>query len=232
MQVSLRASLNTCSGVVRFPNLNVVNEEEILEEMKEQGVIHVRRIKVRRDDALKDTNTFMFTFNTSVLPKQLKVAFLRVSVDPYIPNPLRCYACQVFGHHENKCHREEISANCAQAKNSADETDCKRPAKCFNCTEDHPANSAQCQAWHTEKQILVVRWSWVNFQCRGVLLLGYSRARAYCAVGAGGGCLDIFTLLYLSSSLSPSLWETARYRLKYCLKGPLNPKQPTNQPEG
>ena len=50
------------------------------------------------------------------------------------------------------------------------------------------------------------------------------------AVGAGGGCLDIFTLLYLFSSLSPSLWETARYRLKYCLKVPLNPKQPTNQP--
>ena len=49
------------------------------------------------------------------------------------------------------------------------------------------------------------------------------------AVGAGGGCLDIFTLLYLFSSLSSSLWETARYRLKYCLKGPLNPKQPTNQ---
>ena len=48
------------------------------------------------------------------------------------------------------------------------------------------------------------------------------------AVGAGGGCLDIFTLLYLFSPLSPSLWETARYRLKYCLKGPLNPKQPTN----
>ena len=49
-------------------------------------------------------------------------------------------------------------------------------------------------------------------------------------VGAGGGCLDICTLLYPFSSLSPSLWETARYRLKYCLKGPLNPKQPTNRP--
>ena len=49
------------------------------------------------------------------------------------------------------------------------------------------------------------------------------------AVGAGGGCLDIFTLTYPFSPLSPSLWETARYRLKYCLKGPLNPKQPTNQ---
>ena len=49
------------------------------------------------------------------------------------------------------------------------------------------------------------------------------------AVGAGGGCLDIFTLIYHFSFLSPSLWETARYRLKYCLKGPLSPKQPTNQ---
>ena len=45
------------------------------------------------------------------------------------------------------------------------------------------------------------------------------------AVGAGGGCLDIFTLLYLFSPISPSLWKTARYRLKYCLKGPLNAKQ-------
>ena len=49
------------------------------------------------------------------------------------------------------------------------------------------------------------------------------------AVGAGGGCLDIFTLIYPFFPLSPSLWETARYRLKYCLKGPLNPKS-TNQP--
>ena len=48
------------------------------------------------------------------------------------------------------------------------------------------------------------------------------------AIVAGGGCLDIFTLLYPFSPLSPSLWEMARYRLKYCLKGPLNPKQPTN----
>ena len=46
------------------------------------------------------------------------------------------------------------------------------------------------------------------------------------AVGAGRGCLDIFTLLYPFSSLSPSLWETAQYRLKYCLKGSLIPKQP------
>ena len=50
------------------------------------------------------------------------------------------------------------------------------------------------------------------------------------AVGAGGGLFGHFysPLSFLSSF--SSLWETARYRLKYCFKGPLNPKQPPNQP--
>ena len=64
---------------------------------------------------------------------------------------------------------------------------------------------------------------------RPTILITVGQGPTALAVGAGGGCLDIFTLIYPFSPLSPSLWETARYRLKYCLKGPLNPKQPTNQ---
>ena len=195
VQVSLHASLNTCKGVVRCPDLKGVSEEEILEEMREQGVIHVRR-----DDALKDTNTFVFTFNTSVLPKQLKVAFLRVSVDPYIPNPLRSYACQVFGHHENKYHREEICANCGQPKHSADETDCKRPAKCFNCNEDHPANSKQCLAWHTEKEILKVKYTRnISFPEARKIVESYTAApgKSYASITKTAGvtvsCVDAAT---------------------------------------
>ena len=77
----------------------------------------------------------------------------------------------------------------------------------------------------------MVRWYWVNFQCWGVLLIWIIVGQGPTAlkVGEGGGCLDIFSLVYHLSPVSPSLWETARYRLKYCLKGPLNPKQPTNQ---
>ena len=78
----------------------------------------------------------------------------------------------------------------------------------------------------------VVRWYWVNFQCRGVLLIWIIVGQGPTAlvVGADGVCLDIFSPVYHLSPLSPSFWETARYRLKYSLKGPLNPKQPTNQP--
>ena len=49
------------------------------------------------------------------------------------------------------------------------------------------------------------------------------------AVGAGGGCLDIF-LSSIISPLSHSLWETTRrYRLKCCLKDLLNPKTTSSQ---
>ena len=63
---------------------------------------------------------------------------------------------------------------------------------------------------------------------RPTILITVGQGPIALAVGAGRGGLDIFTLTILSP-LSPSLWETARYGLKYCLKGPLNPDQPTNQ---
>ena len=82
-------------------------------------------------------------------------------------------------------------------------------------------------------------WGWYggamvlgNLPPRASYNLDDSRARAYCASSWCGWELSghFFTLLYPFSPLSPSLWETARYRLKYCLKGPLNPNnQPTNQ---
>ena len=58
----------------------------------------------------------------------------------------------------------------------------------------------------------------------------HCRARAYRACNRCGWGLfrHFISLVYLFSLLSPLLWETARYRLKYCLKGPLNTKQPIN----
>ena len=64
--------------------------------------------------------------------------------------------------------------------------------------------------------------------------LDYSRAGACCAGSRCGWGLfgHFFSRLSFLSSFS-LFWETARYRLKYCLKGPLNPKPPTtNQPTG
>ena len=44
----------------------------------------------------------------------------------------------------------------------------------------------------------MARRRWVNFQCRGVLLIWImvGQGPTVLAVGAGGGCLDIFSLVY------------------------------------
>ena len=67
----------------------------------------------------------------------------------------------------------------------------------------------------------MVRKCWVNCQCRGVLRtwITVGQGPILLAVGAGGGCLDIFALIYHFSFLSLSLWEAARYRLKFVSKG-------------
>ena len=69
----------------------------------------------------------------------------------------------------------------------------------------------------------MVRWFWAKLPVPGrpTIWITVGQGLTAVAVGAGGGCLDIFTLNYPFFLLSPSLWETARYRLKYCLKGPL-----------
>ena len=55
----------------------------------------------------------------------------------------------------------------------------------------------------------MVRWCWVNFQCRGrpTSLITVGQGSIALAVGKGGGGLDIFTLICLFSSFSLSLGD-------------------------
>ena len=54
----------------------------------------------------------------------------------------------------------------------------------------------------------------LGFRGGGAMVLGKlpvpGRPTIRITVGAGGGCLDILTLIYHFFPLSPSLWETAR----------------------
>ena len=155
--VTPHSSLNTSKGIIRCPALSRVTSDDIKEGMVEQGVTDVRRITVRRDGETKLTNTYVLTFNSPNLPTVVKIGFMQVKVDVYIPNPLRCYHCQVFGHHENKCGRHAVCCNCGEPEHCAPSGVCDKPAKCVNCSGNHPANSKQCPQWEKEKKILKIK---------------------------------------------------------------------------
>ena len=71
-------SLNTSRGIIRCPDLAGVTEEEIVLNLASQHVTAARRITVFRDNVKRNTNTIVLTFNTSILPKWLKVGYLKV----------------------------------------------------------------------------------------------------------------------------------------------------------
>ena len=95
-------SLNTRKGVVRCRELSYCDPDEILSNFKSQGVREVKRISVSRNGTRRDTNTYILTFASPNLPSSIKIGFLNVKVDVYIPNALRCFKCKRYGHHESK----------------------------------------------------------------------------------------------------------------------------------
>ena len=148
-------TLNSSKGVIRARDLKDVDEEEITEELSPQGVTHVKRISIKKEGKVIPTNTFIVTFNRPTPPASLKVGYLNVKVDLYIPNPLRCFKCQKFGHGRDSCSNDVTCFRCGQKGH--DNTNCQNPAKCANCQEAHMAISKDCPIWKKEKQIQKIK---------------------------------------------------------------------------
>ena len=145
------------SGIIRCPDLAGVTEEEIVSNLATQNVTAARRITVLRDNVKRSTNTVVLTFSTSILPKFLKVGYLKVPVDIYIPNPLQCYACFKYGHHEKKCRLyggDELCRRCGVTGVTHDESRCTNDVKCVYCGEDHPSTSRSCKFGNVRRRLL------------------------------------------------------------------------------
>ena len=112
--VSPHYSLNTKKGLIRCPDIKDCSDEEILEGLKDEGVIKLDRIWVFRDGQRKPTGTFILTFQSQTLPKYIRVGYCRVAVLQFIPNLIRCYKCQKFGHTKFNCRKNEVCNKCGK----------------------------------------------------------------------------------------------------------------------
>ena len=152
-------SLNSSRGVVRCSEISSDPLDEVKEQMKSKGVTDVKRITIKRDGKTITTNTYIFTFNTPTLPKKVRIGHLIKNVEVYVPNPLRCFHCQKFGHHEDGCKAQvAVCGRCAEAGHKF--TDCTNDtSECANCHQDHQSNSRICSFWKKEKEILKIKYT-------------------------------------------------------------------------
>ncbi|GBN41238.1 hypothetical protein AVEN_78763-1 [Araneus ventricosus] len=153
--VSAHATLNSSKGVITCGELFHDSVEHIAEELKSQGVTNVRRIQIRRDGQLLDTKHLVLTFHYPKLPEIIMAGYIRLHVRPYIPNPLRCFQCQKYGHSKDACRGTLTCARCAQADHES--SHCTAPEKCVNCRGSHTSFSRSCPAWITEKEVVAVK---------------------------------------------------------------------------
>jgi hypothetical protein len=151
VKVSPHRSLNTCKGVVRSKDLRTTTEQEMKSELTSQNVIDVKRLSVRRGDQQVPTNTFFLTFAIAKPPQSIKVGYFNIPVEPFVPNPLRCFKCQQFGHHLSRCRRDAVCAKCSERGH--DDSNCTKPVCCANCKGNHTAFSKQCPKYLLEKQV-------------------------------------------------------------------------------
>ena len=151
-------SLNTCKGVVRCRELSYCDPDEILSNLKSQGVREVKRISVSRNGTRRDTNTYILTFASPNLPSSIKIGFLNVKVDVYVPNPLRCFKCQRYGHHESKCPNLPVCPKCSFEGQDHNVDTCNNPLHCPNCKSNHSSSSRDCPRWKDEKEILSLKY--------------------------------------------------------------------------
>ena len=152
-------SLNSSKGVVRSSELSLCTLDELKSNLQNQGVTDVKRISINRNQETIQTHTYIFTFNKPQLPTELRVGYNLIKVSPYIPNPLRCFNCQNFGHHENKCLKSPVCKKCGQSDSDHVELSCTNPVKCSNCQENHPADSRNCMVWKLEKEINQIKYT-------------------------------------------------------------------------
>jgi len=108
----------------------------------------------------RKTNTFILTFNTDTAPAHLNVGYLCVKVDRYIPNPLRCFKCQKFGHSSRLCRNDAVCHRCG-GKHT--EEYCNNAAKCTNCSGPHGASTRECPVWLREKEVQRVKAENISF---------------------------------------------------------------------
>ncbi|GFT69241.1 RNase H domain-containing protein [Trichonephila clavipes] len=153
--VNLHRSLNSCRGVISETDLLCASEAEILDGLSDQGVTEVRRIKIKKETSLFPTKHLILTFNSPNLPSKIKAGYLNCKLRPYIPNPLRCFKCQRFGHSQNSCRGQLTCSRCAAVGHSS--TDCTLEPKCINCSQIHTADSKLCPKWKTEKEIQTIK---------------------------------------------------------------------------
>ena len=157
VSASYHQNLNYCKATIYDRNLINVDEKEILECLKSQGVVEIYKFLNKER---KPSGSILLTFDMFEVPKSVDIAWYSIFTREYYPNPMRCRVCQKLGHTNKRCNGNPICNNCNLPEHidpaTKTKTDCTR-TMCANCLGEHPSSHAECPSYQQEKAILKLK---------------------------------------------------------------------------
>ena len=153
VSVTPHRTLNESKGVITSRFLEGATNEDLLADLKSQGVTKVHRILRHKR---VPTNAIILSFVNPTPNPKVRVHNVSLEVKPFVEAPRRCYKCQKFGHTKTRCSsKNEICAKCA---GDHVDRDCKATTfKCANCKDgQHQAFDKKCPKYVEIKSLLEI----------------------------------------------------------------------------
>ncbi|XP_059813909.1 uncharacterized protein LOC132385715 [Hypanus sabinus] len=144
-----------CKGVITGVPMSI-NMEELKRNIKGGKVINVRRLKTTKEGMKKESETVLIESEEARVPSKVFLGFMSYPVRVYVPNPLRCYNCQRFGHIAKNCKRQRRCARCGDVHEYGKCGTGVQP-KCCNCGGAHNVAYSGCEVMRREIKIQEIR---------------------------------------------------------------------------
>ena len=143
---------NVNRGII-FGVQDDITDEEMTEELGLKAEMIIKKIAGRQIRTAQ-----MILHFDGDLPPYVRFEWKRYRVSQYIPEPVRCYKCQKFGHKAPSCHAKK--AKCTICSGPHEVLQCpikmthreEQTAKCPNCKGSHPASYHGCPEFKIAKQ--------------------------------------------------------------------------------
>ena len=139
------------------PSFVFDSDDEILDGLARHHVVEISHFTKLVNGTRTKTGACVATFGIPTLPEEVKYGYEPVSVRPYIPNPLRCFKCQLFGHHGNACRSSNTHCGKCAAEGHDSDSCVSLALKCRNCGDAHSSFSRDCPVWKQEKEVCTVK---------------------------------------------------------------------------